>query len=76
MHAVRRAQPADALPLARLAEGTFREAFAAANTAGNMQLHCRASYGEAIQAAEIANPMMATWLAETGMASCSAIQAA
>jgi ribosomal protein S18 acetylase RimI-like enzyme len=54
------------LPLARLAEATFREAFAAVNTADNMELHCRASYGEAIQAAEIDHPMMATLLAEHG----------
>jgi len=56
----------DALSMSRLAEATFREAFAAVNTAENMEQHCRASYGEAIQAAEIAHPMMATLLAEHG----------
>jgi ribosomal protein S18 acetylase RimI-like enzyme len=62
---IRTALPSDALRLSQLAEGTFRETFAAANSPGNMALHCAASYGEAIQSAEIADPMMVTLLAES-----------
>ena len=64
MQAIRTAVPADALRLSQLAESTFRETFAAANTVDDMALHCAASYGEGIQSAEIAHPMMATLLAE------------
>ncbi len=60
---VRKATPADALPLARLAERTFRDAFGAMNTPEDMDHHCRASYGEALQAAEIADPARLTLLA-------------
>ena len=58
--AIRQATRADALPLARLAERTFRETFASGNTAENMELHCRTSYQESIQASEIADPIMVT----------------
>jgi diamine N-acetyltransferase len=61
---IREANPADARPLSQLAEQTFRATFGALNTAENMDLHCQASYGEAIQAAEIADPDMVTLLAE------------
>jgi ribosomal protein S18 acetylase RimI-like enzyme len=64
LHAIRKATPLDALPLAQLAERSFRETFAAMNTAEDMELHCRNSYSEARQAGEIANPMMATLLAD------------
>jgi ribosomal protein S18 acetylase RimI-like enzyme len=63
---IRQATHADAAPLSRLAEGIFRETFAAVNTAENMDLHCRASYGAGLQANEIANPAMATLLAIHG----------
>ena len=46
----------DAPALARLAESTFRDAFSAQNSPEDMALHCRASYGESIQAQEIASP--------------------
>ncbi|MGN2251497.1 GNAT family N-acetyltransferase [Frateuria sp. GZRe14] len=61
---IRTARPDDARQLADLAEATFRDTFGAANTAQDMDLHCRASYGEAIQAAEIARPDMLTLLGE------------
>jgi ribosomal protein S18 acetylase RimI-like enzyme len=64
VHAIRKATRFDAAPLSRLAESTFRETFAAGNTAENMALHCRASYQEEIQAGEIADPMMVTLLAD------------
>ena len=64
MHKIRKANGADAASLARLAESTFRETFGPVNTAENMTVHCRASYGADLQAAEIANPNMVTLLAE------------
>lgn len=64
MTPIRTAHPDDARQLAELAEATFRDTFGAANTAEDMDLHCRTSYGEAIQASEIANPDMLTLLGE------------
>jgi diamine N-acetyltransferase len=61
---IRAAAENDAAALARLAEETFRTAFAATNTAANLQLHCETSYGEPLQLAEIRAPEMETWLAE------------
>ncbi len=43
---------------------TFRDTFGAANAGENMDLHCQASYSEAIQAGEISNPSMVTLLSE------------
>lgn len=63
---IRNAVPADAQRLAALAETTFRETFASANTVEDMDLHCRTSYGEAIQAAELSDPKMATLVCEDG----------
>jgi ribosomal protein S18 acetylase RimI-like enzyme len=60
----RRAVEDDALALSVLAEATFRAAFAESNTAANMQLHCAASYGQALQLAEIREPGRETWVAE------------
>jgi Acetyltransferases len=48
-----------------MAEATFRATFGAMNTAKHMELHCRTSYGEQIQAAEIADPAMVTLVSET-----------
>lgn len=62
--AIRRARREDAAPLAALAEKTFRDAFAEVNSPQNMDLFCRSTYGEALQAAEIASPDMATLLCE------------
>jgi ribosomal protein S18 acetylase RimI-like enzyme len=62
--AIRRAHRHDARQLAAIAEETFRDAFASVNTPEDMALHCRASYSEAIQAREIADPLMVTLLCE------------
>ena len=61
---IRRANRHDAKQLSALAEVTFRDTFAAANTPEDTALHCRTSYSEVIQADEIANPDMVTLLCE------------
>lgn len=66
MLTIRKATPADAALLARLAEQTFRDTFAPDNTAANMDAHCREAFGEAIQAAEIAAPNRTNLLMEEG----------
>lgn len=63
---IRHARLEDAEPLSRLAESTFRDAFADVNTPDDMALHCERSYGAAIQAAEIADPGRVTLLREDG----------
>lgn len=50
--------------LAIFAELTFRETFGASNTPDDMRLHCEAHYGEAIQARELADPTMTTFIVE------------
>ena len=62
--AVRRARPEDATALSRLAAETFRDAFAAQNTAEDMALHLAAHYSPSLQAAEIADPASTILLAE------------
>jgi ribosomal protein S18 acetylase RimI-like enzyme len=62
---VRAAEEDDALALSVLAERTFRDAFADSNTTANMQLHCAASYGKALQLAEIRDSSRETWVAES-----------
>ena len=64
MSQIRKADFRDAAQLARLAEQTFRDTFAAQNTAEDMDLHCRDSYGVAIQASEIFASNMVTLVAE------------
>lgn len=66
MHVLRKAELRDAKALALLGEKTFRDTFGPSNTAEDMDLHCRDSYGECIQAGEIADPAMLTLLAEQG----------
>jgi len=63
---IRRAQPSDARQLSIVAEATFRQTFAAHNSREDMDSFCASAYGEAIQAAEIANPAMVTLLANAG----------
>lgn len=63
-YAIREAGPADAGDLARLAERTFRVTFEDQNTAEDMDLHCAVSYGEPLQAAEIADPAIDTLVVE------------
>lgn len=53
---IRHATVGDAAPLAELAERTFRDTFALVNRTEDIDLHCRTSYGESIQAAEIRAP--------------------
>lgn len=60
---LRRAVVADAPALAALAEHCFRDTYAQFNTVQNMELHCRVSYGAALQRAEIERSGMVTWLA-------------
>ena len=62
---MRPATGADAGTVARLAERTFREAFAAQNQPDEMDRHCREHFGEAIQAREIADEGCLTLLLET-----------
>lgn len=66
MSNIRRAALEDAAQLAAIAEATFRATFAAVNTPEDMDLHCRTSYGEAIQAEEIADTSRVTFLCEDG----------
>ena len=66
MQPMRYATPSDAAPLAALAEETFRETFASMNTVEDMNLHCRTSYGAAIQSAEISDSNMVTLVCEEG----------
>lgn len=61
---IRQAVEDDANELSVLAEKTFRAAFAEANTAANMQLHCANSYGASLQLAEIREPKRETWVVE------------
>lgn len=63
---LRKARHDDAKALAELAERTFRDTFAADNTPKDMDRHCRDRYGEAIQAAEIADPRRLTLLCVDG----------
>jgi ribosomal protein S18 acetylase RimI-like enzyme len=63
-YATRLATRADAAELAQFAERTFRQAFGSANRDEDMELHCRNSYGEAIQAAEIEAPDRTTIVSE------------
>ncbi len=63
---IRAATERDASALAKLAEETFRAAFAEVNTAANMQRYCETSYAEHLQLAEIRDPRLETWLVEDG----------
>ena len=61
---IRKANLPDAEKLAVLAVSTFRESFAEQNSVEDIEAHCRSSYGEAIQAAEIASPDYVTQVVE------------
>ena len=63
---VRRARRDDATQLSVIAETTFRDSFSGVNSPEDMDLHCRTSYSEAIQAKEIADPLRVTLLCEDG----------
>jgi ribosomal protein S18 acetylase RimI-like enzyme len=64
MPVVRRATGADAPELALLAERTFRATFGDANSAADMELHCRTHYGTDLQRDEIEDPGRTTFVAE------------
>jgi ribosomal protein S18 acetylase RimI-like enzyme len=64
MSIIRAAKLSDAKKLAVLAEATFRDTFSEENTSEDMNAHCRASYGEEIQAREISDPSYVTIVAE------------
>lgn len=56
--------PADAAPLALLGARTFRDAFAADNRPEDLAAYLTRTYGSAQQSAELADPGIATLLAE------------
>ncbi|HEV8267057.1 MAG TPA: GNAT family N-acetyltransferase [Thermoanaerobaculia bacterium] len=62
--AIRRAGTGDATPLAALAAATFRDTFAADNTAENMSAYLASAFGEEKQAAELLDPGVAYFVAE------------
>jgi ribosomal protein S18 acetylase RimI-like enzyme len=64
MAIVRRAEPKDAGALAAFAESSFRATFGASNSRENMDAHCAGAFGEAIQAAEIVDPAIETFVGE------------
>lgn len=66
MITIRKAQLRDAENLSRLAEQTFRDTFAATNTAADMDLHALKHYSIAIQTQEIGNPGVHTLVCEAG----------
>ena len=61
---IRRAAPADALPLAELAIRTFYETFAEGTAPDDMAAFLTESYGERQQSEEIADPDIATLVVE------------
>jgi len=64
LSSIRRANLSDAKRVAEIAETTFRDTFGSTNTDEDLDSHCQASYGEAIQGAEIADPNVLTLLSE------------
>ena len=50
--------------MAELAERTFRDTFAELNTPSDIDLHCRSSYSEELQAREICDPNTTTLLCD------------
>ncbi len=64
MTMLREATPRDAAALAEFGERAFRETFAAANSAADMELHCARNYGVAQQDAELRDPTLSTVLME------------
>lgn len=64
MVAIRYAHPGDAPALAQLASSTFAEAFGADNRPEDVAQHVARAYDAAIQAREIADPLLDTLLCE------------
>jgi GNAT superfamily N-acetyltransferase len=63
---VRRAVPADAEPLSQLAVRTFRDTYAEHNRPENMTRYLAEHFSPAHQSEELADPAMATVVAEAG----------
>src|SRR5262245_41420937 len=63
---IRPAAAEDAPSLARLAERTFRETFAADNTPEDLEQYVRGAFGDAIQRRELEDPDVETLLVEVG----------
>jgi ribosomal protein S18 acetylase RimI-like enzyme len=61
---VRPAVPSDALPLSQFGARTFRDAFAADNRPDNLDAYLAKAYGVPQQSAELADPSVATLVAE------------
>ena len=66
MIAIRHANLADAAPLAALAERTFRDTFAEANSQADMDSHCARSFSPELQREELSGLSRVTLLAEAG----------
>lgn len=66
MTLIRTATASDAEDLAALAESTFRATFSAQNSPEDMNLHCQAHYGKAIQLRELLDPGIVTLVAQAG----------
>ena len=64
MVSIRSAHSADAASLAAIADRTFRQTFAEANSAENIELHCAKNFNAAIQHREISDPRLITLVAE------------
>ena len=64
MVVIRPARVSDAASLAAIAERTFRETFAADNSAENIDLHCAQKFSAHIQGEEISDPRLVTLLAD------------
>jgi diamine N-acetyltransferase len=64
MWLIRKAKKDDAMRLAALAEKTFRETFGANNASQDMDQHCSTAYGTDIQAREILDPNIDTFVCE------------
>ncbi|MGB5626730.1 MAG: GNAT family N-acetyltransferase [Woeseiaceae bacterium] len=62
---LRRGSVADAAELAAFAARTFEETYSANNRPDDMQAHLAATYGPSQQAAELADPLVATILARS-----------
>ncbi|MBZ0248135.1 MAG: GNAT family N-acetyltransferase [Burkholderiales bacterium] len=62
MISIREATERDAAELSQLAERTFRDTFASANSAEDMEAHCRTTYGASIQLSEINDSSRTTLL--------------
>jgi ribosomal protein S18 acetylase RimI-like enzyme len=61
---VRPAVPSDALPLSQFGARAFRDAFAADNRPENLDVYLAKAYGVPQQSAELADPSVATLIAE------------